>query len=108
MFVNDMKSGYKVDWSDEASDNLNSIIEYMTSIWTDREISRFFKKLDDRIALISKNPQTFPQLDFGINVRRSVLSEQTTIYYEIKKESIVIISLFDNRKNPDSLNIIRV
>ena len=102
-----MKSGYKVDWSDEASDNLNSIIEYLTNAWTKREISRFFKMLEDRIALISRNPLAFPQIDYGITVRRCVLSEQTTIYYEIKKDSIVILSLFDNRKDPDSLKMIR-
>jgi len=100
-----MKSGYKIDWSDEASENLNSIIEYLSVTWTNREITRFFNKLDDRINIISRNPLAFPQFNFGVNIRRCVITEQTTIYYEIKKDSIVIISLFDNRKNPDSLII---
>lgn len=33
-----MQSGYNIDWSDEASDNLDSIIDYLQSRWTDREI----------------------------------------------------------------------
>jgi len=53
-FEKSMKSGYSIDWSDEASDNLDSIIDYLHKKWTDREISRFFKKLDKQIDLISK------------------------------------------------------
>jgi plasmid stabilization system protein ParE len=104
-FERNMKSGYRIDWSDEASDNLDSIIEYLQNRWTDREIGRFFKKLDKRIDLISRNPHAYPVIDLRINIRRSVLSEQTTIYYEIKPDVVVILSLFDNRKDPDSKKI---
>lgn len=100
-----MKSGYKIDWSDEASANLDSIVEYLQNSWTDREISRFVKKLDKRIDLLSKNPHAYPVVDRRINIRRSVLSKQTTIYYEVKTDAVVILSLFDNRKDPDSLKI---
>ena len=100
-----MKSGYKIDWSDEASSNLDDIIEYLQNKWTDREIRRFFQKLDKRIMLISRNPFAFPVVDVRINIRRSVLSRQTSIYYEIKADVVVILSLFDNRKDPDSIKI---
>ena len=100
-----MKSGYNIDWSDEASGNLDSIIEYLQNRWTDREIGRFFKKLDKRIDTISRNPFAFPVVDFRDNLRKCVLSEQTTIYYEIKSDAVVILSLFDNRKDPNSLKI---
>ncbi len=104
-FERNMKSGYNVDWSDEASANLDSIIEYLQNRWTEREIGRFFKKLDKRIDLISRNPHAYPVVDKRINIRRSVLSKQTTIYYEIKPDMVVILSLFDNRQDPDSLKI---
>ena len=43
----------------------------------------------------------------NLNVRRCVLSTQTTIYYtEIPFENrIVIITLFDNRQSTDNLKI---
>ena len=52
-------------------------------------------------------PTAFPYYNKEKNVRRCVLSPQTTIYYsEISNENkIIIITLFDNRQNPDSLNI---
>lgn len=100
-----MKNGYSIDWSDEASDNLDSIIEYLKNKWTEREIRLFFKKLDKRIDLISKNPLLFPVIDIAPNFRRCVLTEQTTIYYEIKIDVVVILSLFDNRKDPHSRKV---
>ncbi len=101
----DMKSGYKIEWTDEASTNLDLIIDYLTHYWSDKQIRNFYRKLEKRLSVILKNPYTFPQSDVKSNVRRCVLTEQTTIYYEIKSDSIVILSLFDTRKNPKSLKI---
>jgi plasmid stabilization system protein ParE len=100
-----MKSGYKIDWSDEALNNLDSTIDYLTTNWTDKEVRNFYKKLDGKLNIISKNPLAFPATYLKTNVRRCVMSEQTTIYYEIKTECIILLSLFDNRKDPKSIKI---
>ncbi|HEY5511903.1 MAG TPA: type II toxin-antitoxin system RelE/ParE family toxin [Prolixibacteraceae bacterium] len=100
-----MKSGYSIDWTVEALNNLEGIIGYLTNRWTDREISNFYKLLDKRLEIISKSPHTFPDSELKTNVKRSVLSKQTTVYFEVKTDKIVILSLFDNRKNPESLKI---
>lgn len=55
-----MKSGYSIDWTVEALNNLDGIIDYLTNRWTDREISNFYKLLDKRLEIISKSPHTFP------------------------------------------------
>jgi plasmid stabilization system protein ParE len=100
-----MKSGYSIDWTVEASNNLDDIIDYLTNRWTDREIINFFKLLEKRLEIILKSPHIFPDSELKTNVKRSVLSKQTTVYFEVKTNSIVILSLFDNRKNPGSLKI---
>ena len=78
-----MKSGYNIEWAAEALNNLDSIIEYLHNRWTDRELSNFSKLLDKRINTISRNPHAFPASSLSPDIRRCVLSEQTTIYYEI-------------------------
>jgi plasmid stabilization system protein ParE len=97
-----MKNGYKIEWSAEALTHLDLIVDYLENRWTEKEINKFFKALEKRINLISKNPLSFPVVEQKLDLRRSVLSEQTTIYYQIQSESILIITLFDNRKDPDS------
>ena len=68
-----MKSCYKIDWTAEALNNLNDIIDYLTNRWTDREISKFYKSLNKRLELISKNPHTFLDSELKINVKRCIL-----------------------------------
>jgi hypothetical protein len=48
-----MKNGYEITWSLEASENLDSIIEYFETNWTEKEINDFFLKLEKRLNIIS-------------------------------------------------------
>lgn len=98
-----MKSGYKIDWSDEASTNLDSIIDYLIVNWTSREIRNFFRNLEKKLAVISKTPFAFPSNSSKITIRRCVLSVQTSIYYEVKEDRVIILSLSDNRRDPNTL-----
>ena len=102
-----MKNGFNIEWTFEAEQNLNAIFDYLEAVWTEREISDFAKKLDDNLQHISRFPTMFPLYNREKAVRRCVVSPQTTIYYrDMPAENrIVIITLFDNRRNPEALKI---
>lgn len=93
----------KVSWSAEAIQNLSDINEYLRLKWTENEVRNFFQKLDRCIHLISSNPKLFPVTKHRKDLRRCVLSKQTSIYYFFNESEIFIVSLFDNRRknNPD-------
>lgn len=95
-----MKNGYKILWTKEANNNLESILKYLEENWTVKEIRKFSQKLNTRINIIKQNPKAYPFLISKIELRKSVLTRQTTIYYKVKKDSIIIVALFDNRKKP--------
>jgi plasmid stabilization system protein ParE len=98
-----MKNTYRLIWSDEALENLKKIIEYLENRWTKKEIQKFAKLLDKRLDLIEKNPFLFAESKNFNDLRRSVLSKQTTIYYRINNNDVHIITLFDNRQNPENI-----
>lgn len=98
-----MKNTYKLIWSDEALNNLKGIIDYLENRWTKREINKFAQLLDKQLKLIENNPYLFAESDKLKGLRKSVLSRQTTIYYRIINFEIRIITLFDNRQNPNKL-----
>ena len=100
-----MKSGYEVFWTDEALLNLKLIIDYFEYRWTERELRKFFQKLEKRIKLISQKPRLFPTSGHKPNIHRSVLSKQTTIYYKLfeQEKKVEITTLFDTRQNPKKL-----
>jgi plasmid stabilization system protein ParE len=102
-FAKFMTNTYKLIWSDEALTNLKSIIDYLENRWSVKEIKKFAQLLDKHLKLIEGNPYLFAKSDKSEVIRKSVLSRQTTIYYRIINYEIHIITLFDNRQNPNKL-----
>ena len=100
-----MRSGYRLVWSDTALIDLQNIIDYLFDKWTKREVSNFARQLDKRLELIVLNPQLYPMVEGRINIRRSVLTKQTIIYYEAKHDLVTIVRLFPSRSNPKKLEI---
>ena len=98
-----MKNIYKLIWSDEALNNLKDIIDYLENRWTERQIKKFAQLLDKQLKLIEENPYLFSQTARSNGLRKAVLSSQTTIYYRITDNDVRIITLFDNRQNPNKL-----
>lgn len=98
-----MQSGYKLFWSDRALDDLQNIINYLNEKWTQKEIRNFVRRLDKRLELISGNPRLFPKTNKRRNIRRSVLTRHTVIYYEATENSVTIVTLFDPRQHPKKL-----
>lgn len=87
----------------EAAQNLDDILDYFERRWTKKEINNFKRQLSALLTLIARNPLIFPVSDYRSDLRRAVLSSQTSIFYLIKREEIHLILLFDNRMNPERL-----
>jgi len=95
-----MKNGLKMKWTLNAQNELNAIYDYLEENWTSKEIKNFSMELERVLSTICKFPYIFPVSLLKNSVRRCVISKQTSLYYKIGKNQIIIISLFDNRKNP--------
>jgi plasmid stabilization system protein ParE len=100
-----MRSGYRIIWSARASIDIENIINYLLQNWTEKEVRNFVRKLDRRLELISINPRLFSKTNKRKNVRRSVLTKHTVIYYETSTDTVKIITLFDPRQEPGKLKI---
>lgn len=94
-----MDSDYKIYWTAEALNNLESILDYLKENWSQREINNFKKKLGKQIELIKSNPRLFPSSKYNRRLRKAVLSKQTTIFYELSGQIIYLVYLFNNRQN---------
>ena len=95
-----MENIYKIVWTKEANGNLDQIISYLEKEWTNKEIKSFFVKLEKAIALLSARPLLFRATNKRKQIHRCLLTRQVSIYYKIVNETIVILSIFDNRQNP--------
>lgn len=95
-----MASEFQIIWTDEAIANLENILEYLERRWTEREIKKFKALLSRQLKIIRQKPKLFPSSSLKPELRRAVLSKQTSIYYLVGDRRIHLIYLFDNRMNP--------
>ena len=58
------------------------------------------ESIDEKLALISQNPNSFQISDYKKDIRRVVILTYNTLYYRFENEQIEIISFFSNRQNP--------
>jgi plasmid stabilization system protein ParE len=53
--------------------------------------------------VLKQNPQGLPQGEIRPELRRLVITRQTSVLYTIKEDIIFIVTLFDNRQNPKKI-----
>ena len=101
-----MKSGYKIQWTEHALEELKETFEYLELNWTERESRKLSEKIEHVIKLISDNPFLFPESE-DVKVRKAVVHKLNTIYYRENStnQSVEILSFFNNRKNPKKLKL---
>lgn len=98
-----MDSDFEIYWSNESIDNLESIFEYLSTNWSQKEVNNFKRKLAKQLDMIVSNPKLFPVSEYNPRLRKAVLSKQTTIFYELSGQRIYLVYLFNNKKDIDSV-----
>ena len=94
-----MKNGYSLLWTENAKSELSEIINYIATEWNEVAVRKFAKNLETALESVLTMPTAFPESSIKNNIRRKVISKQTSIYYKILNNEIVILSIFDNRRN---------
>lgn len=95
----------KVSISARAEKNLDDLISYLETEWSARVKENFIKKLLNTINLISKNPHLFPASKIKKDVHKCLVTKHNSIYYRVIKSEIEIITIQDNRRNPQKLKL---
>ena len=57
-----MINGYKILWTDFALKELEKTIEYLEENWTEKELKNLAENIEEKLALISQNPNLFKHL----------------------------------------------
>lgn len=98
-----MNNGYEIEWSDKATRDFDEIVQYLSNAWGKKIVRKFVRSVNDELVRICTFPYAFPASSVKTGVRRCVLSKFNTIYYQVKGNLIYIITIQDNRSDPDRL-----
>lgn len=98
--INDIK------WTQLATQSFNSIIGYLETEWSDREIERFISKTNNLLTTIRLHPQMCRPSQKRKNVRIALLTKNTQMvyYYNPQKKQIRLLLFWSSKQNPFKFN----
>lgn len=89
--------------SKRAMNKLDNLLVSLEEEWSAKVKHNFILKLDNSLNQIQELPDSFPESEKIIGLRKCVVTKQTTLYYKYSDTTINIVTIFDNRQNPKSL-----
>lgn len=86
-----------------AEKRLNDLLEYLENAWSTKVKLNFISKLEQRLDVVKDKPEAFPMSSIKIGLHKCVITRQTTIYYTFDEQKINLLTVFDNRQDPNKL-----
>ncbi len=92
---------YKIIWTENAREDLKSIVEYLQSEWSFTIAENFLIECESKIDLISHFPEIGIASERNIFIRRILITKHNALYYQLNKNEITLLDFFDTRQNPE-------
>ncbi|MDA7744795.1 type II toxin-antitoxin system RelE/ParE family toxin [bacterium] len=86
-----------------AERQLELLLEYLELEWSRKSRETFLDKVKKSFSKISTNPKSCQESKAHPNIFKCVVTKQTSFYYRIVNNEIEIISVKDNRQDPDKI-----
>ena len=88
-----------IAWTDEAQETFDLMVNQIENKWGTQSAEKFVRETHKIIALISTQPYLF-NASYTLNIRKAVISKQTSMFYEVHSAHISILFFWDNRQDP--------
>ncbi len=93
----------QVIWTTRAYSELENVINYLIDTWSESIASEFLDNLEKHTELISEYPEAYPLVHTSRNIHKCVITKHNSLFYQISRDSIHILSLFDARQDSDKI-----
>ncbi len=97
-------SALKVYLSPLAEFKLDLLLQHLETEWGQKSKIDFLEKLKTSVGRISIFPRSCPESQEIPGVFKCVITRQTSFYYRIQSDSIEIITVIDNRQDPEKIS----
>jgi plasmid stabilization system protein ParE len=97
--------GLEVIISERAEKNLDAIVTYLSTTFSERAKIEFLATLAQKMSQISEMPHMYRASKKKKGVRECVVNKYCIGYYRVTPKAIEIITIQDSRKNPDGLQL---
>ena len=91
---------YQIVWSPLAEESYLRILTYIIENWTIKEAEDFDYKVESLLERLKSHKHLCPASKIQKNLRRCVVTPQTSLVYQVRNEGIIeLVAFFDNRSN---------
>ena len=87
-----------------AERKLEILLEYLESNWSRKTRDNFLERLLKSFNQISNHPKSCPESREFANLFKCTVTKQTSFYFRIKANEIEVITIVDNRQDPDKIS----
>jgi plasmid stabilization system protein ParE len=81
---------------------LNDCVEFLDSVWDEKIIEKFLTLIDEKIELISSNPEIGFKA-FSSENRKVIIHENVSLFYRVANSQFRILLIWENRQDPKRL-----
>lgn len=85
---------YSISWSPQAEHTYLKTLASILEKWTVKEAEDFEKKVEDLLDTLKTQKRLCPPVHKQKNLRRCVITPQTSLVYQIKNDNIIEIVAF--------------
>ena len=93
---------FAISWSELAKEKYAETLQYIESEYGLEAALKFMDATDNVLASISMFPKIFSLTDYK-NLRRAVITKQTSLYYLVLDDEVELVIFWDNRQSGEGL-----
>ncbi len=86
-------------WTDEAKETFDIILNFIANKWGETSAQKFVQKAHHTIHIMSQQPHLFKVAN-APGIRQAVITGQTSLFYQVNHNHIVLMYFWDNRQEP--------
>ena len=90
----------KLVWTEKAQQRIGEVLEYIERAFGAKARQIFIEKTQDFTRILIEFPEMGTLEIKEKNLRGFQLTNQTRVFYRVKKNCIIILTLIDSRQNP--------
>lgn len=88
-----------ITWTPEATETFDIIIELIENKWGFASAQKFVRSANQTILTLVSHPEMFVAVK-GQTIRRAFITKQTSLFYEITEQQIILLYFWNNRQEP--------
>ncbi|SMD36783.1 Plasmid stabilization system protein ParE [Reichenbachiella faecimaris] len=92
----------EIIWTKRAISKFERIATYLEDHWSFNTAREFAIRTHQIIEIISEHPEIGTLEHAQNNIRGFKLTKHNRLFYRVSQKQIIILNLFDNRRNPSN------